>query len=301
MKGAPTIAEALAGSTRWLKNAGVPAAGRDAEVLLGHVLRAGREVLVGHPGRRLTRHETARLRALITRRGRREPVAYLLGLKEFWSHDFVVTPDTLVPRPDSESVVEAVLAHIRDRAAPLSLLDFGTGSGCLLLALLDELPNAIGLGVDLSVRAVSVARANAERLDLGGRAHFLAGDWGRALAGRFDLVVANPPYVVDGEVDRLAPEIARFEPRRGLAGGPDGLACYRALAGDLARLLAPRGRAVLEVGAGQADRVASLMRSQTLVEVGRWRDLAGVERCLVLSHTNIRANATENAWKARES
>ena len=204
----------------------------------------------------------------------------------------LVTSDTLIPRPDSETVVEAALDAVAGLAGPLRLLDLGTGTGCLLLALLSELPAMetltpllkIGLGTDISAASLDVARSNAERLGLAGRADFVAADWGQGIAGAFDLIVANPPYVGDAEAGGLAPEILDYEPAIAIFSGPDPLACYRTLAPDMARLLGCGGAAALEIGAGQADDVAAIMADIGLVEVGRWRDLAGFERCTVLRH-----------------
>jgi release factor glutamine methyltransferase len=284
-----SLREIMAQGAQTLADAGLEDSRREARLLLGAALGVGPEVLIGAPERAMENGQRRQFEALISRRAAREPAAYILGQREFWSLAFTVNRATLIPRPDSETLVEAALDGIdaRDqRDAPLRLLDFGTGSGCLLLALLSELPCASGLGVDISPDALAVARGNADRLGLSGRARFLCGDWGRAVEGGsfggYDLIIANPPYIEDREMTALAPEITRFEPASALAGGPDGMACYRALAPDIARLLRPGGCAVIEVGAGQADAVAALMSGQGLVEKGRRRDLAGVERCLLL-------------------
>ena len=277
-----TIRQALVAAARALGDAGVPAPRREAQVLVGHALGAGREVVFGRPERPITPVERAALDAFVDRRAAREPTAYILGERGFWSLALRVTRDTLIPRPESETVVEAAIAAVGDLAAPVSVLDLGTGSGCLLLALLSALPKAEGVGVDASPAALEVARANARRLGFTGRARFVCGPWGRALDGRFDLIVANPPYVREAEFDALAPEITGFEPRLALAGGSDGLAGHRALAPDVARLLGRRGAAAIEVGAGQASLAAEIMVCHGLVETGRRRDLAGVERCLVV-------------------
>ena len=282
MSGAGTIGGAVDAAAQAFAAAGVATPRREAQVLVGHALGVGREVLLGHPERPLADSERAALDALVARRAAREPAAYILGEREFWSLPLRVTRDTLIPRPDSETVVEAALARIADRAERLTVLDLGTGSGCLLLALLSELPNAAGVGVDVSPRALAVARANAGRLGLADRVRFAAGDWGRGLAGRFDMIVANPPYIGAAEFARLAPEITAFEPRIALLAGADPLASYRALAPEIARLLDPRGVAVVEIGAGQAAAVAAIMGSHGLVAAGGRRDLAGIERCLVL-------------------
>ena len=238
-------------------------------------------------GRRdtLSAAQEARLDALVRRRLAREPVAYLLGEKEFWSLRFEVGPAVLIPRPETETVVEAVLAQLPDRQRPLRLLDLGVGSGCLLLALLSELPRATGLGVDDSAAALAIARRNAERLGLAraGRASG-TGAGVKRLAGQFDVIVSNPPYVAEGDWDGLQPEIRDFEPKAALVAGPDGLAAYRALAPDCARLLAPGGLCALEIGFGQGDAVAALLAAQGLTVVERCRDLAGIERCLLARH-----------------
>jgi release factor glutamine methyltransferase len=278
-----TIAGALAAATRCLDAAGVPEPRRDARLLVEHALGVSREVVLGHPERAVGAGEAARIAALVELRAGRRPVSRVLGVREFWSLPFQVTADTLDPRPDSEAVVEAALEGVADRDRPLRLLDLGTGTGCLLLALLSELPRAQGVGVDVSSRACAVARRNAASLGLDRRASFVVGDWGRGLAGAFDLVVANPPYVPETEIDGLEPEVSLFEPGLALRGGSDGLACYRALAPDLARLLAPGGRAVMEVGAAQASAVRSIFAARGMVWVATRRDLAGHERCVILA------------------
>ena len=277
-----TLGEAVSDAAALLDAAGVADARRDARLLLGHALGVGREVVLGHPERPLDAGGEARFGALVARRAGREPVAYITGEREFWSLPFHVGRATLIPRPDSETVVEAALTRVPDRAAPLRLLDLGTGSGCLLLALLSELGSATGVGLDCSAEALEVARKNARRLGLDGRSRFQCGGWDAPLTGPFDLIVANPPYVAEDEFAALEPEVTGFEPRLALAAGPDGLAAYRALAPHMARLLASAGAAVVEVGADQARAVAALMSAAGLGETGRRRDLAGTERCLVL-------------------
>lgn len=277
-----TAGDAVTAAQRRLAEAGVTEPRLDAQVLLGHVLGCGREGVVAHPERWLDAAERGRFEALVAGRAARRPVAQLVGEREFWSLPFEVTPDTLTPRPDSETVVAAVLARLPDRGARLRILDLGTGTGCLLLALLSELPGAEGTGVDRSPAALAVARRNADRLGLGARSRLLQGSWGEALAGPFDVVVANPPYVPDGVIEALEPEVARFEPRGALAGGADGLDAYRAILPDLPRLLADSGFAVLEVGDGQADAVAAIARASRLGVAETHLDLAGKARCVVL-------------------
>lgn len=279
MSARATIEDCIAAGARRLAAAGIPAPRREARLILAHVLGAEPFALMGYPERVVT--DVSGYEALIGRRAAREPLSHLTGRREFWSLDFEVTPATLDPRADSETLVEAALNAVPDADAALSVLDLGTGTGCLLLALLSERPIAAGLGVDIDPAAVVVARRNAARLGLAGRAHFAVGNWGEALTGPFDLVMANPPYVQAAEIPGLEREVAEYEPRRALDGGPDGLDAYRALTGDIARLVAPRGTAVLEFGLGQGDDVAALMASAGLVADGFVHDLSGHRRCVV--------------------
>jgi release factor glutamine methyltransferase len=281
-----TVGAALAAAAARLAAAGIDEAAAEARLLVGHALDAPVTAVIGHPERAVAAPAAARLDGLLARRARREPMAYLLGRREFWSLDLAVTPATLIPRPDSETLVEAVLALLPDRTAPLSVLDLGTGSGCLLLALLSELPAARGVGVDADPDAVAVAAANAVRVGLAARATFRRGDWSKGLTGAFDLVVANPPYIRRGEIDRLAPEVARYEPRRALDGGEDGLDAYRAIAPDLPRLLVPGGIAAFEIGADQAETATAILCRPGLEALGIRQDLAGRPRCAIFRRIN---------------
>jgi len=275
-----TVDAALRRGTEALAAAGIEEARAEARILLAHILGVTREQLLLDRGAPLDDAALPRFEALIARRAAHEPVAYLTGTREFWSLDFEVTRDTLIPRPESETLIEALLERLADRAAPLRVLDLGTGTGCLVLALLSELPNALGVGVDLSEAALAVAGRNARRLGLARRVSFLRTSWGQGLSGRFDLIAVNPPYVATGAV--VPPDVARYEPASALYAGPSGLDAYAAFASDLARLLAPEGVAALELGAGQADSVAGLLSRTGLVPLERRRDLAGHERCLVV-------------------
>ncbi len=247
----------------------------DAEVLLAHMFGETREALLLGPGRDVD--EDAYM-ALVARRAAGEPVAYITGHREFWSMDLVVTPDVLIPRPDSETLIEAAKA-VFATYPPATILDLGTGSGALLLAALSEWPRARGLGVDRSEAALAVARGNAQRLGLDRRAVFAAGDWGAGVAGRFDLILANPPYVEDGA--DLATEVRDWEPASALFAGTDGLDAYRVLVPQLPALLTGDGVAALEIGASQAAAVAGLAGEAGLSALVR-RDLAGRDRCLLL-------------------
>lgn len=264
-----------------LAAAGIEDARSEAWLLLAIATGRSRAELVAGAQAPLDPVEEERLEALAARRLAREPMAYIVGEREFWSLPLQVGPAVLVPRPESETVVEAALAEVRDRSAPLRILDLGTGSGCLLLALLSELPHASGLGVDRSAEALVIAVRNAARLGLAGRAAFCEGDWGRGLAGPFDLIVSNPPYVARADAASLAPEVRAFEPEEALFAGPDGLCAYRALAPDCVRLLAKDGPTCLEIGQGQGAAVAEIMGGHGLRLVASRPDLAGIERCLI--------------------
>ncbi len=277
-------ARSVEAATRWaqktLSSAGIDAARAEARLLLRHATGFSSERQVSAPDARLNRQQMACLSAAVGRRSRREPMAQILGRREFWSLDFVVTPDTLDPRPDSETVIEAALARLDSRASAYQILDLGTGTGCLLLALLSELPAASGIGVDIEPRAARVAQENAESLGFSKRAHFFADDWITALDGQFDLVLCNPPYVPSDVIETLKPEVAQFEPRRALDGGADGLEAYRRLVPDLSRAVGAAGKVVIEVGIGQADAVAEILKRSGFGGQARHADLAGIERCI---------------------
>lgn len=271
----------LQAAGRRLADAGVEGAAREARLLLQAAAGLSIAAQVADPELTVDAAAAERFQALVSRRAAREPMAHILGRREFWSLDFRVTADTLDPRPDSETLVQAVLSRIADRKAVLRVVDFGTGTGCLLLAVLHELPNATGLGIDVSPAAIAVAAENARALGLAGRAAFQVGDWDEGLAPGFDLVLANPPYIPRGEIAALQPEVARFEPHLALDGGPDGLAPYRRLLPAAARLLVARGLAAFEVGQHQADSVARLGVAAGLRHIATECDLGSVPRVVV--------------------
>ncbi len=221
---------------------------------------------------------------LLARRAAREPLALILGEREFWGMAFAVSPATLIPRPESETLIEAALAAFPDRAAVRQVLDLGTGTGCLLLAALAEFPAAWGLGIDRVPAAATLAAANARRLGLAGRAMFLCADWAApiAMTDGFDLLLCNPPYIAHDEIAGLMPEVARHEPASALDGGADGLDGYRLILPAIAALLAPGGVGVVELGAGQAVAVAALARAAGLEPAVPRADLAGIARALPL-------------------
>jgi len=268
----------IKGAAVRLGRAGIDSARLDARLLAGHVLGWDTTKVLAYGEFDLSKHQLVQLEALLVRRERRESLAAITGVKEFWGLEFCVTGDTLVPRPDSETLIEAALAAVADKQGSLRILDLGTGTGCLLLSLLSEFPNAWGLGVDVSEAALLVAGKNASLLGLAGRAAFVISDWGATIASRFDLVVCNPPYIADEEFADLEDEVSRFEPRLALAGGAGGLDCYRALAPRLSPLLAPGGRVFFEIGATQATAVSALLSGQDIKVIGILNDLAGNAR-----------------------
>ena len=276
------IGTLIAAAAARLKAAGIEAPAREARLLLVHAtgLTTGR--IVAYPEQIVAPTLIAAFEQLVDRRARREPVSRILGHREFWSLDFIVTPATLDPRPDSETIVEAALDRVPDRNAALTLIDFGTGTGCLLLALLSELPRGFGIGIDRSEDAARVAATNAAALGLAARARFVVGDWAEALTGGVDLIVANPPYIPEGDIAGLAPEVRDHDPLGALAGGADGLAPYRALAPAAARLLKPGGHVVFEIGQGQAAAVGDLATAAGLVPCEERADLGGIIRAVVL-------------------
>jgi release factor glutamine methyltransferase len=243
----------------------------DAELLMAHALGVEREELLLH---RLDDSVPEAFTALVERRLAHEPIAYITGWRAFWTIEVEVGTGVLVPRPDSETLIEAAVAHF-GKSGPARILDLGTGPGTLLLAALDQWPEASGLGVDASEEALAYARRNA-----GPRAAFRLGDWGEGIDERFDLILCNPPYVEAGAA--LPADVARYEPDAALYAGADGLDAYRVLAPSFARLLAPRGIVCLEIGAGQQSAVSTLVAAQGFTIESR-RDLNGITRCLILS------------------
>lgn len=279
-----SIAAARRGLADVFRRQGLDTPELDARVLIGHALGLDHAALAAAADRLLIASDIDAIHADAARRIAREPVARIVGVKEFWGLEFRITPATLVPRPETETVVAAALNAIDaggSRARPLRLADLGTGSGALLLALLSELPNATGVGTDVSLAALATARENAQRLGFAARTHFAACDFGAALGGPFDLVVCNPPYVASGDIAGLAPEVREHDPRLALDGGVKGLDPYPHLAADARRILATDGTLIVEVGAGQAAAVAALL-SQGGIAAGRPEcDIAGHPRAVL--------------------
>ena len=277
-----TVEAARRALTARLHKAAVDTAELDARILVGSVLGLDLTGMIAAATRRLSDDEAARLDNYALRRLAGEPVARIIGLKEFWGLPLRLSPATLVPRPDTETVVEAALEIVRRSSkseGSLRLADFGTGSGAILLALLSELPAASGIGTDLSEAALGTARSNASRLGLLARAAFVTCSYGAALAGPFELIVSNPPYIRTADIATLDTGVRNHDPHSALDGGADGLDAYRAIIPDATRLLVPGGALVVEVGHNQSSDVEGLMVRAGLAPAGRPKaDLAGIDR-----------------------
>jgi release factor glutamine methyltransferase len=276
-----TIGVVLTDAARALAAAGFDEPRRQARRLLAAALGLSAADVFAHPETALGTSEEARIAAMLRRMIAHEPLSRIVGKREFWGLEFRLSADTLDPRPESESVIEAVLSRQPDHARSYRFLDLGTGTGCLLLALLSEFPQAVGVGIDIAPGAAATARDNARRLGLGKRAYFTVGDWARAIAGRFDAVIANPPYIPTPALPELMPEVRDYDPKRALDGGADGLKAYRAIAADLPRLLLPDGLFAAEIGAGQAKAVVAILEQNGVGIDGFAADLGGVIRCVV--------------------
>ena len=277
------MSEALNLLVQAFRTAGIEDADVDPRLLVGHALHLDRARLIAQSDRILEAREINVISALAARRLKREPVSRILGQKEFWSIALAITPDVLVPRPETETVVEGALDFVVRgglRMEKLRILDIGTGSGALLLALLRELPNATGTGTDISTGALKVARENAARCGVEGRCTFVVCDIASVVEGPFDLLVSNPPYIAHDEITSLAPEVKNYDPTVALDGGDDGLAAYRAIAADAKRLLAPGARMFVELGAGQEAAVRDLFTNVGLIAGIARTDLAGIPRVL---------------------
>jgi release factor glutamine methyltransferase len=271
-----------------LRAAGMETPELDARLLLCQAADLTHESFVARGREALSPEAKSRLEELIRRRAAGEPVSRITGAREFYGRGFLVDADVLDPRPDTETLIEAALDLVAERGGrdrPLRVLDLGVGTGCILLTLLAELPNANGLGTDLSRGALRIAEANAMRLGVASRASFLGSDWLDGVSWEFDLIVSNPPYIETSEIGRLAPEVALHDPHLALDGGPDGLDAHRRIAAGAARHLAPRGQILIEIGASQARAVAGLLRAAGfLVESESPRlDLAGRPRVVVVT------------------
>jgi len=262
-----------------LASAGIESPWREARLLLLHTTDLTEAELIGYPERSVAAVDD--FDRLIRRRAKREPLSHLLGQREFWSLTFEVTAETLDPRPDSETIIEAVLDNIQDTSHPFRILDLGTGTGCLLSALLSECPHAWGVGVERDAAAAQVATRNLKRLGLASRGSIVVADWTAPLNGKFDLIVTNPPYIPSAVIASLQTEVAEFEPNLALNGGVDGLDAFREIFPFVGSLLAHDGILVTEFGNGQGDSVIWLAEAEGMVQREVHTDLAGRARCLV--------------------
>lgn len=277
-----TRAEAVTHLRRAFEAAGLASPGLDARLLVRGALALASAELLIRPDEPITGAAAETLTSYARRRLAGEPVARILGEWEFWGLPFALSPDTLVPRPETEIVVETALKHLPERAAAPKILDLGTGTGCLLVSLLHERPRATGLGIDRSYGALATARANAFRNGVGARAQFAASDWARAVEGSFDVVVSNPPYIASSVIASLEAEVREHDPRRALDGGGDGLDAYRAILADAPRLLALGGVLVVEIGFDQEVALRGLAGATRLEVVDVSPDLSGHARCVAL-------------------
>jgi len=285
-----TLAQALAEGTTLLRAAGLPSPARDARALLAHATNIPQGRLTLHLVERLLQQSRARYRSALEARLARQPVSQITGARLFWGRPFNVSPAVLDPRPETETLVGLALSRPFRR-----VLDLGTGSGCILVSLLADVPEATGVGIDLSQPALAIARGNAAALGVAERAEFRRGDWAEGLSERFDLVVTNPPYVAATEVQELSPEVQHWEPREALTSGGDGLDAYRRIVPALAGLLERRGRALLEIGPTQALAVMGLASAAGLVIEGVHTDLDGRDRVVALRATRAARAADPDA------
>jgi release factor glutamine methyltransferase len=299
-----TVEATRARAARALRAGGVETPALDARLLLCHATGLSHEALIAHGRAMLEPDAAARFDGYIARRLTGAPVSRIRGFREFYGRSFRIDAQTLDPRPDTETLIEAALDLVAQngwRQRKLKILDLGTGSGCLLLTLLAELPRAEGLGTDLSEGALQTAAGNARRLGLGSRARFAAANWLQGVDGRFDLIVSNPPYIASAEIAELAPEVAAHDPRLALDGGPDGLDAYRRIAQEALGALRPGGCFLVEIGAAQGETVPALLSAAGLEvwDDGIRRDLAGRPRCVLAGRPSEGATEGRKSAKMR--
>ena len=279
-----SINQLLLESRTRFKEAGISSYQEDARLLICHALAWTKEKVFAYPSHLVTEAEQEAFESYVMRRLAREPVSRIMGVREFWSLPFKISPHTLDPRPDSETLIDAVLSSVDKSAKSLSVLDLGTGSGCLLLALLSELPQAFGWGIDQSKEALTVAQENATALSLESRSTFLMGNWGAGLARTFDVIISNPPYIPQADESVLERDVVDYDPSSALFAGEDGLDAYRVLMPDVKNLLAPKGKFFLEIGEGQEDAVSEIITQCDLEFVSQKRDIQKTVRCIIGQH-----------------
>ena len=256
----------------------------DARLLLGFALGTPQERFYGSENKILTKSQTDNFIKIIERRCKREPVSRIIGTRSFWNLTLRINLSSLDPRPDSEILMESILRTFTDKAANLKFIDFGTGTGCLLLSALNEFPNSSGVGVDISKECVKLAQENAALNGLSQRALFIESDWAREVTDKFDIIIANPPYIQSDTISTLDPEVKNFDPHIALNGGQDGLSCYRKLAPQFVEVLKKGGLVFLEIGYDQRESVSNIMEHSGLKCLHINQDLGNRDRCLVLAH-----------------
>lgn len=286
MTAVETVGTGLAAIRAALRTGGIDAWALESRLMMAGALGISAAHVFSHPERVLSDDERGALAEMTHRRLAREPLAYILGQREFWSLPFGVAPATLIPRPETELIVEIVLQCYPDPDASPRILDLGTGSGCILLSLLHERPRAGGVGVDICEDALRVARTNAAALQLASRARFVCGDWTEPLGGTFDVIVANPPYIPTPDLAELMPDVRLFEPRRALDGGTDGLAAYRRIVARLGHFATVNTSLVMEIAPDLAEGVTELVEIGGFDVVAIVDDLGGRARCVVAKHRN---------------
>ncbi len=277
-----TVGGFLTALTARFSQAGIDTPRLDARVLVGHVLGIDPSLLFARTDMAIDDAQYVAIEKFAKRRLAHEPVTRIIGQREFWSMNFDVTPDVLDPRADTETLVSAILEQKQLFTGPVRVLDLGTGTGCILLAILSAWPEATGVGIDLSAKAVEVATKNAERLGFAHRAAFHVGNWCEGITDTFDIVVSNPPYISVSELAELQPEVKNFDPRMALEGGADGLDAYRSILANAGRVLKAGGKLGLEFGFGQEKAVTRLAQENGFEIAAEYRDLARIVRCVVV-------------------
>lgn len=283
----PTLRTLWGEGVALLKAAEIDSALLDARLLLQHALGLAPEKFVSALDAEVEDSNTARYFRLIDRRIKHEPVSRIIGSRAFWKHEFLLSADTLDPRPDSETLIEECLSLFVDRERPLKILDLGTGTGCLLISLLSEFPNAHGVGVDIAYGAVETARINARHAGVGERVQFIATGWNNFDSAGFDLVISNPPYIPTAIIESLSPDVRDFDPRRALDGGRDGLDPYREIFAKLSHWMQPCGFAVMETGEGQAEALKHLGEDAGYRFHAMRNDLSGIARIVTFTRTHL--------------
>ena len=277
-----TVGEVLEESIQALQLANIIRAHLDARLIVAYGLQMTSQQVFGYPEKQLQDNDLARVRKLVARRSQHEPVALIIGEKEFWSLLFKVTAATLIPRPDSETLIEAVLSNYLDRKSPTRILDLGTGSGCLLLALLHEYRNSTGVGIDFSEDALKVAKFNGDNLGMGERVEFIQMDWNYGVPSleSFDIIISNPPYLAENDREELSVNVVGFEPYSALFAGLDGLREYKTIFSLLAATKNMTCDVFFEVGFNQADVVSKMLKNAGFRDISIYPDLAGIGRCV---------------------